>query len=139
MDPARLIRTVRFRARHHYRRMEWSDEENRRVFGPQGEPHEHDWTVEVHVVGPPDPDTGWVVDLGALDASLAATTEGWEGGDLNERIDDVANGAMLPSTEALARWLFRALSPMVPEPARLDRVRVAESTELAAEYPGSLT
>jgi len=135
MDDVRLIRTLRFRARHHYGRRDRSAGENRRVFGAQADSHEHDWTVEVHVVGPVDPRTGWAVDLAALDAAVAAATRGWEGGDLNAVVGAVADGTMQPSTEELARWLYRELSPRVPEPGRLERVRVQESPELAAEYP----
>ena len=83
VDEARLIRAVRLRAVHHYRRAGWSEEENRRAFGAQAETHAHDWRVEVHVAGPVDPATGWCVDLGALDAHLAAVTAGWDGGALN--------------------------------------------------------
>lgn len=135
MDDVRVIRTVRFRARHHYGRREWSDDENRRVFGPQCEPHEHDWTVEVHVVGPVDTQTGWAVDLEALDAAVAAATRGWDGGDLNQALHAVADGGMQPSTEELARWLHAELSARVSPPARVVRVRVAESPDLASEYP----
>jgi 6-pyruvoyltetrahydropterin/6-carboxytetrahydropterin synthase len=135
VDRARLIRTLRFRARHHYLRGDWSEAENRRVFGAQTEPHEHDWTVEVHVTGPIDADTGWVVDLGALDAALADITDGWNGGDLNVLVPDVAAGRVLPSTEGLARWLHGALGGRVPAPARLERVCVRESPDLASEYP----
>jgi 6-pyruvoyltetrahydropterin/6-carboxytetrahydropterin synthase len=135
VDEARLIRTHRFRARHHYRRAEWSEEENRRAFGTQVDPHEHVWSVEVHVAGPLDPLTGWAVDLTALDASLAELTRGWDGGDLNVLVPAVADGDMMPSSESLARWLHVALSGRVAAPARVVRVRVGESTELAAEYP----
>jgi 6-pyruvoyltetrahydropterin/6-carboxytetrahydropterin synthase len=132
---ARLIRTMRFRAAHHYRRAAWSDEENRRVFGPQTESHVHDWRVEVIVVGPVDPATGWCVDLGALDALLAAATAGWDGGDLNALIPDVARGGMTPSTESLARWLHVRLAGALPGPARVVEVRVFESGDLGSAWP----
>lgn len=134
-DHARVIRTLHFRAGHHYRNPAWSDEENARVFGEQTHPHEHDWTVEVHIVGPIDPDTGWAMNVAALDEALASVTAGWAGGDLNRLVSEAARAPMMPSTESLARWLFQALAPRIPAPARLERVRVSESPELAAEYP----
>jgi len=82
-----------------------------------------------------DPDTGWAVNLTALDGLLASVTDGWNGGDLNVLVSDVADGSMRPSTECLARWLFRAMVSGVTAPAKLERVRVIESSELAAEYP----
>lgn len=133
---ARLIRTARFRAAHRYWRPEWSGEENRRVFGPQCEPHHHDWRVEVHVTGPVDPATGWCADLAALDAALARALRGWDGGDLNACIPEVARGEMTPSTENLARWLHTRLATALPSPARVAQVRVFESDELGSAWPG---
>jgi 6-pyruvoyltetrahydropterin/6-carboxytetrahydropterin synthase len=132
---ARLIRTVRFRASHHYRRAGWSEEENRRVFGLQAELHVHDWRVEVHVAGPVDPDTGWCVDLGRLDACLADATAGWDKGDLNALVPEVARGEMTPSTENLSRWLHARLAGALPSPARVVEVRVFESDELGSVWP----
>lgn len=135
MDEARLIRTVRFRAAHHYRRADWSEEENRRVFGPQAGPHAHDWRLEVHVAGPVDPATGWCVDLAALDALLAAVLSGWDGGDLNALVPEVARGEMTPSTENLARWVHDRISGSIPWPARVLQVRIFESDDLGSAWP----
>jgi len=135
MGRARLIRRVRFRARHRYWRPEWSDAENRRAFGAQADVHEHDWVVEVHVSGALDARTGWVVDLGSLDAALADLTRGWDGGDLNTLVPSVADGTMTPSTENLARWLFKALEGRVEEAVRVVEVRVFESPDLGGAYP----
>jgi 6-pyruvoyltetrahydropterin/6-carboxytetrahydropterin synthase len=135
MTQARLIRRVRFRASHHYARREWSEEKNREVFGDQMDPHEHDWTVEVQVAGPVDPESGFVVDLGAVDGAMAAVMAQWDGGDLNALIPEVTAGTMQPSTESLARWLHRQLEGRVPAPARLTRVTVWESPDLGARFP----
>jgi len=135
LDQARLIRVMRFRATHRYRRAEWSAERNRRVFGAQSDPHSHDWRVEVHVRGPLDPETGWVVDLGDLDGALADLFEGWDGGDLNRLIPEATEGRLVPSTEAIARWIFHQLEGRVQAPATLAQVRVFESDELGAVYP----
>ena len=134
MSPSSLIRTLRFRASHHYRRIEWTEGENRRVFGPYLEPHEHEFVVEVQVGGPRDGETGFVVELEALDALLERVLAPLRGSDLNQAIPDAREGRMLPSTESLARWLFQALRDGIPPPARLERVRVAESDSLASEY-----
>ena len=59
-----------------------------------------------------------------------------EGADLNQEIAEMSSGHLQPTTEALARWVWERLAAQVPEPACLVRVRVAESTVLAAEYDG---
>ena len=135
MTEVRLIRRSRFRASHHYARADWSEEEDRRVFGDQVGSHGHDWMVEVHVKGPIDEETGFVTDLEALDAALAAVMAGWDGGDLNVVVPEVASGTMQPTTESLARWLHRHLEGTILLPARLVEVAVFESPDLGARYP----
>jgi 6-pyruvoyltetrahydropterin/6-carboxytetrahydropterin synthase len=69
MPFANLTRKVTFGAAHRYYRPEWSEQENRRVFGlcsnPQG--HDHNYVLEVTVAGEVEGATGFSVDLGALD------------------------------------------------------------------------
>ncbi len=134
-DKARLIRRMHFTASHHYGDADASPEQNRARFGDQAEPHRHRWTVEVQVVGPVDPDTGWLTDLMALDEAMGELTSGWDEGDLNTAVAAVAQGEMQPSTENLARWLYRRLTPRVAHPAQLDRVRVFESDTLGSQFP----
>ena len=133
-EPA-LVRTVRFRATHHYRRADWSPEKNREAFGPVATPHPHDWAVTVTVRGPIDPH-GFVVDLALLDHLLGEVLRGWDGGDLNQVLPEMAVGMLQPTTEALARWIWERLVSRIPGPARLAQVRVAESDLLGAEYEG---
>jgi 6-pyruvoyltetrahydropterin/6-carboxytetrahydropterin synthase len=135
LSEGRLVRKLRFTATHHYRSEGWSAEENRRVFGDQSEPHAHDWLLEVHVAGAVDRSTGWVVDLGALDAVLEAVTEGWDGGDLNARVPPVADGTLTPSTENLARWVFREVERHLTGAVRVVEVRLFESPDLGGVYP----
>src|SRR5688572_1192636 len=135
MSQASLTRSVRFRAAHHYRRTDWSDAENRRVFGENVNPHEHDYTLAVTVRGHVDEQTGFLVDLGELDRAIESVVAPLRGGNLVQRIAEANDGRLQPSTESLARWFFSQLGPRIPRPARLLRVRVAESDDLAAEFP----
>lgn len=139
MARASLIRTVRFRAAHHYRRREWTEEENRRVFGSSVEPHEHEYALEVTVTGDVDPSTGFLVDLPSLDDVLEQAVGPLRGRDLVEAIPEAREGRMLTSTENLAGWFFGRLRDRIPGSARLERVRVAESAGLAAEFSDPAT
>jgi 6-pyruvoyltetrahydropterin/6-carboxytetrahydropterin synthase len=134
VQDAQLERTVRVRATHRYDRRDWSPERNREVFGAVAEPHAHDYAVTVTVRGPID-EHGFLVDLPALDELLAREVGALDGGDLNAIVRDVRSGRLQPSTETLARWLWETLEGRVPGGARLVRVRVAESADLAAVYP----
>ena len=134
MDRARLIRSYRFQATHHYGRQEWDDARNLEVFGPQVEPHEHEWRVEIEVAGLIDATTGWIVDLRSVDTALKGLLGRWDGADLNEEIPEVASGELQPSTENLARWIFTHLSPLLGAEVRLLEVRVFESPDLGSSY-----
>ena len=71
-----------------------------------------------------------------LDRLLGEVLGVLDGADLNQVIPEMSSGHPQPSTEALARWAWERLAEQIPEPAYLIRVRVAESTGLAAEYDG---
>lgn len=133
MSEVVLERTVRFSASHQYRRSEWSAARNREAFGPVADPHVHDYTVTVAVRGEMD-SHGFVVNLAALDAALAGVVDPLDQGDLNRQV--FTDGRVQPSTEALARWFWVQMEDLIPPPARLVRVRVAESAELAAVWEG---
>ena len=66
-----LERRYRFSASHLYRRPDWSEAENRARFGKCANlpGHGHNYRLYVTVGGEIDPATGFVVDLGALDAA----------------------------------------------------------------------
>ena len=134
MSEASLVRTVRFSAGHHYGRPDWDEQRNRETFGEGVHPHGHNWSLTVTVRGEVDPETGFVVDLPALDELLQReVVSRFDQRDLNAEIAPVREGVLQPSTEALATWLFERLAPLVPGDARLVRLRLAESDALAAE------
>jgi 6-pyruvoyltetrahydropterin/6-carboxytetrahydropterin synthase len=136
MGEAALIRTVRFRASHRYWRREWTDDENRRVFGESADSHEHDYSVRVVLRGQIDDQTGFLVDLSALDALLGEVIRPLDGGDLDVVIPEARDGEMMPTTECLAQWFWQRLVSRIPGTASLVRVRVDESDTLSAEYEG---
>ena len=62
--PTFLTRRVTFAAAHRYRRPEWDDATNARVFGACAHPsfHGHSYRCDVTVQGPLDETTGMVVE-----------------------------------------------------------------------------
>jgi 6-pyruvoyltetrahydropterin/6-carboxytetrahydropterin synthase len=134
MPRTSLLRVLRFRATHRYGHPEWSGADNERAFGSLARSHPHDFRVEVEVAGEADPETGFIVDLSALDRVLhAEVVRPLEGQELNEVIDGVRDGTLQPSTEVLARWIGERILPLIPPPARLVRVRAWESDTLGSE------
>jgi 6-pyruvoyltetrahydropterin/6-carboxytetrahydropterin synthase len=133
MPSTRLIRSVTFAAAHRYWRDDRTADWNRERFGDQVNRHGHNYRVEVVVEGEPDPETGFVVDLPLLDRALAEVVGPLDKRELNQVVPEVRDGRMQPSTEALARWFYDRLDPLLPPAVRLHRLRVWEDDTLGAE------
>ena len=115
--PVFLTRTVGFHAIHRYYQPAWSAEQNRARFGRAGEEpgHPHDYTCAVTVTGRPDPETGMIIDLPALDHLLAElVVTPLDGKHINLAVAEFAYGRTLPTCESLAQFLFVRLSVRLP-------------------------
>lgn len=133
----RLERRYRFSSSHLYRRPEWSEEENRSRFGKCSNlpGHGHNYRLFVTVRGEIDPRTGFVVDLGALDALVAERViERLDHQHLNAVLPEFAAGASIPSSENVVLWIHRQLQGALPAGVELDQLRLEEDEDLAAEW-----
>jgi 6-pyruvoyltetrahydropterin/6-carboxytetrahydropterin synthase len=105
--------------------------------GPEGEPHEHDYRIEV-VVGRVDlDDRGMVIDLDVLEAALRDVAGQVDGQDL-EGIRPPAAEAV--TVEVFARWAHEQLEPAVRQ-AGADElgVRVWESADAFGGYRAAVS
>jgi 6-pyruvoyltetrahydropterin/6-carboxytetrahydropterin synthase len=137
--PVSLTRSLGFRATHRYYKPAWSEAVNRSRFGWTAEEpgHVHDYRCSVTVTGPLDPDTGMILDLPVLDRILAEeVTARLDQRHLNLDLPEFAYGRLLPSCEALARYLFERIALRLPPGVALARVRVAEDASLHADCTG---
>ena len=85
-DTTRAASTRRFTfsAGHRYWVDSWSSDRNERFFGPLTVPHGHNYTLDVTVRGPIDPQTGMVIDLAELKRVVGETVvERFDHADLN--------------------------------------------------------
>lgn len=140
MPTASLTRRVAFAAAHRYRRPEWSESRNREEFGACAHPnfHGHSYTCDVTVRGPIDPLTGFVVDLGALDRILASEVrDRFDHRNINLDVAEFRDGALLPSGENLARFIYERVDGALQAlgaSAAVTAVCVAEDATLSATY-----
>lgn len=135
--PIHLQRRYRFSASHLYHRPDWSDDENRRRFGPcANQPgHGHNYRLWVTVTGEIDPATGFLVDLGELDAVVRReVVDRLDHRHLNHALPEFAAGAAIPSSENLVGWIAERLEPALPAGVALAGLRLAEDEDLAAEW-----
>lgn len=132
----RLERRYRFSASHLYRRPEWSEEENRRRFGRCANlpGHGHNYRLFVTVQGTVDEESGFITDLGALDALVAERIlDRLDHQHLNAALPEFAGGARIPSSENLVHWIHEHLGTLSAG-VELVRLRLEEDEDLAAEW-----
>ena len=93
-----------------------------------GQPHGHTFRVALHVSGPVDPERGWVQDFGDIKAAFAPVLEQLDHHYLNE-IEGLEN----PTSELMARWIWRRMKPRLP---LLSKVVVHETATSGCIYRG---
>jgi 6-pyruvoyltetrahydropterin/6-carboxytetrahydropterin synthase len=134
----RITRRATFAAAHILCRDDWSDEQNREVFGACTTDHGHNYVIEVTVAGPLDPTTGMVVNLKHVDGVLRREfIDSVDHRHLNRDVEFLRD--VIPTAENVALAAFHRLSPHM-KPARLVKVRVVEtennSAEVSADWLG---
>ncbi|GAB4467400.1 MAG: 6-carboxytetrahydropterin synthase [Armatimonadaceae bacterium] len=132
-----LTRSFDFAAAHRLHAPGLSDEENLAIFGKCNNPngHGHNYGVEVTVTGEPDPITGMIVDLAALDAVLENEVMArFDHKHLNLDTEEFAD--LNPTSENLTKVIWDCLAEKIPAPARLYKVVVKETDRNYFEYYG---
>ena len=81
--------------------------------------HGHSFAIELHVAGTPDAHSGWVMDFSEIKSAFKPFYDQLDHHYLND-IEGLEN----PTSENLARWIFRRLEPRLPG---LDKVVVHET------------
>ena len=130
-----LGRRYRFSASHRLNNESLSEQENRRVYGKCSNPygHGHNYVVEVRVSGTVDPATGMIANLAELDSFVdREVIEPFDHKLLNEEV--AAFRKVVPTTENLCKEIYQRLKHF-PK-AKLERVRVEETSNNAFEYAG---
>lgn len=93
-----------------------------------GRLHGHSFRVEIHVDGPVDPHTGWVIDFADIKAAFKPILNRLDHFYLNE-IEGLEN----PTSENIAIWIWRKLKPDLP---LLSEVVVSETCTCGCAYRG---
>ncbi|MFN0105018.1 MAG: 6-carboxytetrahydropterin synthase [Bryobacteraceae bacterium] len=137
MPTVRLTRNYRFSASHRLHVAQFSDDENRRMFGKCNNPHGHghNYILAITVEGVVDPVNGLVVDPARLDSLVhREVVSEYDHKYLNEDVADFA--AATATTENIAASIRDRLLNAWPAgfPA-LAHVRVQETKRNVIELP----
>lgn len=90
--------------------------------------HGHTFVVQVHIAGEVDEEKGWIMDFNVLDRQLYEVRQMLDHKVLNE-----VSGLENPTTELLARWLWRNLEEQLPG---LSRIVIQENPYSGCIYTG---
>ncbi len=139
-----VTRKSHFNAAHRLNNPNKSAEWNQRTFGKCNYPnwHGHNYTIEVTVVGNPDSETGFVIDLSTLNKVIEEKiTEPCDHRNLN--LDVPFLEGIIPSTENLVKAFFYELKDAVEAAASdgsiLYSVALYETERNSAAYCPYLT
>lgn len=130
-----VFRKEHFNAAHRLFNPAWNDVMNEKVFGKCALPnyHGHNYELIVKVVGVPNPDTGYVMDMKDLgDLIKKEIVERFDHRNLN--LDTKEFKDMNPTAENIAVVIYDLLRPHID--AKMDlQVRLYETPRNFVEYP----
>ena len=135
----RLTRRYHFAASHRLHSPEFSEQENRELYGKCTNPygHGHDYILEITVAGPVDSFSGQVVNVGALDELVTAQILT----DFDHRylnVDVGEFGDNIPTSENILKIAERRLRARWPESwPRLESLKLRETRRNTFELRAS--
>ena len=130
-----VYRKEHFNAAHRLFNPAWSDATNMQVFGKCSNPnyHGHNYELVVKLIGEPNADTGYVMDLKLLsDIIKANVLDRFDHKNLN--LDTVEFSNLNPTAENIVKVIYNLLRSKIK--AELDlQVRLYETERNFVEYP----
>jgi 6-pyruvoyltetrahydropterin/6-carboxytetrahydropterin synthase len=132
----KIIRIEHFNAAHRLNNPAWSIEKNKQVFGKCNNDnfHGHNYQLEVHLEGPIDPETGYVMDMKLLsDIIRDEIIERFDHRNLN--LDCPEFKGVNPSAENIARICWELLRDKIDASLQLT-LRLWETPRNGVEYRG---
>lgn len=130
-----VFRKEHFNSAHRLFCADWTDAENKRVFGACSNPnyHGHNYELIVQVIGYPDPVTGFVINT--KDLSTIVQEEVISRFDhKNLNLDTDAFKQLNPSAENIAIVIYNLLRPRITESLEL-KIRLYETERNFVDYP----
>lgn len=132
-----VFRKEHFNAAHRLDNPQWSEEKNQEVFGKCNNPsfHGHNYELVVKLVGPIDPETGYVFDMKRLSHLIKEyVLKKFDHKNLNLDTDEFKN--VNPSAENIAVVIWNILRKEIEDKYELT-VQVYETERNFVEYDGN--
>ena len=130
-----VYRKEHFNAAHRLNNPAWDNQKNAEVFGKCNNPsyHGHNYELIIKLIGEPDLETGYVIDLKVLsDIIQENVLVRFDHKNLN--LDTVEFKNLNPTAENIARVIYNILREKI-EPSLDLQVRLYETERNFVEYP----
>ncbi|MGV6845416.1 MAG: 6-pyruvoyl trahydropterin synthase family protein [Lutibacter sp.] len=130
-----VTRREHFNAAHRLHNINWSDEQNKDVFGKCNNPnfHGHNYELEVKVIGFISEDTGYVIDTKMLsDLTKINVLEKFDHKNLNMEVEEFKN--LNPTAENIAKVIYSILKPLIEKNYEL-KIKLYETPRNFVEFP----
>lgn len=135
MNKVAVYRKEHFNAAHRLNNPAWDKNKNASIFGKCNNPnfHGHNYELIVKVVGEPDPETGFVVDLKVLgDLIEENVLAKFDHKNLNVELEEFRQ--VNPTAENIAIVIYKILREKL-DPVLELQVRLYETERNFVEYP----
>ncbi|XP_059478958.1 6-pyruvoyl tetrahydrobiopterin synthase [Neocloeon triangulifer] len=134
---AYITRKETLSACHRLHSLTLSDEENKRIFSKCNNPngHGHNYTVEVTLKGPIDPDNGMVANISDLKKYMqVAIMDTMDHKNLDKDVAYFKD--VVSTTENVAVFIWSGIKTQLPDPSMLYEVKVYETDKNIVIYRG---
>jgi 6-pyruvoyltetrahydropterin/6-carboxytetrahydropterin synthase len=132
-----VYRKEHFNAAHRLHNPDWSDEQNKAIFGKCNNPnfHGHNYELIVKLLGPVDPQTGYVFDMKILsDLIKENVLDKFDHKNLNLDTDEFKK--LNPTAENIAVVIWNILRKKIDNKYELT-IRLYETERNFVEYDGN--
>ena len=130
-----LTKQYKFCAAHRYWNPNWSDEKNYQIFGEDVRIHGHNYTLDITISGPVNDESGFIVNLFELNKIVKL------------HVLDVMDHSQIqldipwfelkqPSTENMVVFIWEQIVAKIPNPAKLNSIKLRETPTIFTEYFG---
>lgn len=130
-----VFRKEHFNAAHRLYNPDWTNQKNDEVFGLCNNPnfHGHNYELIVQIIGPIDPETGYVIDMKIISQWIKSEIiEKFDHKNLNLDVEEFKH--LNPTAENIAVVIYDKLKKVVPSDLEL-KIRLYETERNYVEYP----
>ena len=130
-----ITKQYKFCSAHRYWNEKWSDEKNREIFDKDVNLHGHNYLLYITISGPVNPESGFIVNLKDLNAMVHENVlEIMDHSQIEKDIEWFKNRQ--PSTENMVMFIWDQIAHHIPNPARLQSIKLQETPSIFTEYFG---